>query len=100
MFELRYAGHLAAPAIGLLGQLRLLEASVLLAGVGGLGSASGLYLAAAGGGTPGLVHDDVVDLTNLQRQVIHATDRVGVAKVDSAEQSIAAINPDVHVVKH
>jgi sulfur-carrier protein adenylyltransferase/sulfurtransferase len=100
MFRLRYAGHLLAPAIGLRGQLRLLDARVLLAGVGGLGSASGLYLAAAGVGTLGIVDDDVVEISNLHRQVLHTTDRVGVAKVDSAEQSIAAINPDVHVVKH
>jgi molybdopterin/thiamine biosynthesis adenylyltransferase len=100
MLALRYAGHIEAPAIGLAGQLRLLEARVLLAGVGGLGSASGLYLAAAGVGTLGLVDDDVVELTNLQRQVLHATDRVGMAKVDSAQRAIAAINPDVHVVKH
>ena len=73
---------------------------MLLLGAGGLGSPTALYLAAAGVGTLGVVDDDEVDLSNLQRQVIHTTDRIGVAKVDSAEQSITAINPDVEVVKY
>src|ERR671917_1587703 len=91
----RYSRHLLVPEIGLEGQTKLLDAKVLLLGAGGLGSPIALYLAAAGVGTLGLVDDDDVDLTNLQRQVAHTSDRVGVAKVDSAEESIAAINPDV-----
>jgi sulfur-carrier protein adenylyltransferase/sulfurtransferase len=96
----RYSRHLLVPEIGLEGQTKLLEAKVLLLGAGGLGSPTALYLAAAGVGTLGVVDDDDVDLSNLQRQVIHTTDRIGVAKVDSAEQSITAINPDVEVVKY
>jgi molybdopterin/thiamine biosynthesis adenylyltransferase/rhodanese-related sulfurtransferase len=96
----RYSRHLLVPEIGLEGQLKLLESKVLLLGAGGLGSPVALYLAAAGVGTLGLVDDDAVDLSNLQRQVIHTTDRVGVHKVDSAEESIKAINPDVNVVKY
>jgi molybdopterin/thiamine biosynthesis adenylyltransferase/rhodanese-related sulfurtransferase len=96
----RYSRHLLVPEIGLEGQLKLLQSKVLLLGAGGLGSPVALYLAAAGVGTLGLVDDDEVDLSNLQRQVIHTTDRVGVHKVDSAEESIKAINPDVDVVKH
>src|SRR4051812_19874216 len=90
----RYSRHLLVPEIGLEGQTKLLNAKVLLLGAGGLGSPAALYLAAAGVGTLGIVDDDVVDLSNLQRQVIHTTDRIGVAKVDSAEESIKAINPD------
>jgi sulfur-carrier protein adenylyltransferase/sulfurtransferase len=96
----RYSRHLLIPEIGLEGQTKLLEAKVLLLGAGGLGSPTALYLAAAGVGTLGVVDDDDVDLSNLQRQVIHTTDRIGVPKVDSAEQSITAINPDVKVVKY
>jgi molybdopterin/thiamine biosynthesis adenylyltransferase/rhodanese-related sulfurtransferase len=96
----RYGRHLLLPEIGQAGQVKLLESKVLLLGAGGLGSPTALYLAAAGVGTLGLVDDDVVDLSNLQRQVIHTTDRVGVAKVDSAEEAIRALNPDVRVVKH
>src|SRR5436190_316136 len=96
----RYSRHLLIPEIGLEGQTKLLESKVLLLGAGGLGSPTALYLAAAGVGTLGVVDDDEVDLSNLQRQVIHTTDRIGVAKVDSAEQSIKAINPDVDVVKY
>jgi sulfur-carrier protein adenylyltransferase/sulfurtransferase len=96
----RYSRHLLVPEIGLEGQTKLLEAKVLLLGAGGLGSPTALYLAAAGVGTLGVVDDDDVDLSNLQRQVIHTTDRIGVPKVDSAEQSITAINPDVNVVKY
>jgi sulfur-carrier protein adenylyltransferase/sulfurtransferase len=96
----RYSRHLLIPEIGLEGQTKLLEAKVLLLGAGGLGSPTALYLAAAGVGTLGIVDDDEVDLSNLQRQVIHTTDRIGVAKVDSAEESIKAINPDVEVVKY
>ena len=96
----RYSRHLLVPEIGLEGQTKLLEARVLLLGAGGLGSPTALYLAAAGVGTLGIVDDDDVDLSNLQRQVIHTTDRIGVSKVDSAEESVKAINPDVDVVKY
>jgi molybdopterin/thiamine biosynthesis adenylyltransferase/rhodanese-related sulfurtransferase len=96
----RYSRHFLLPEIGQEGQQKLLDAKVLLLGAGGLGSPSALYLAAAGVGTIGIVDNDVVDLSNLQRQVIHTTDRVGVPKVDSAEESMRAINPDVEVVKY
>ena len=96
----RYSRHLLVPEIGLEGQTKLLASKVLLLGAGGLGSPTALYLAAAGVGTLGIVDDDEVDLSNLQRQVIHTTDRIGVPKVDSAEQSVKAINPDVDVVKY
>ena len=88
------------PEIGAEGQQKMLDAKVLLLGAGGLGSPTALYLAAAGIGTIGIVDDDVVDLSNLQRQVIHTTDRIGMAKVDSAEESMKALNPDVDVVKY
>ena len=90
----------ADPEIGLEGQLKLLDAKVLLLGAGGLGSPTALYLAAAGVGTLGIVDDDVVDLSNLQRQVAHSKDRIGMPKVDSAEIAIKEINPDVNVVKY
>src|SRR4051812_12163239 len=96
----RYSRHLLIPEIGLEGQMKLLDAKVLLLGAGGLGSPIALYLAAAGVGTLGIVDDDVVDLSNLQRQVAHTNDRIGVPKVDSAEISIKGINPDVNVVKY
>jgi sulfur-carrier protein adenylyltransferase/sulfurtransferase len=96
----RYSRHTLIPEIGNDGQQKLLDAKVLLLGAGGLGSPTALYLAAAGVGTLGIVDDDVVDLSNLQRQVIHTTDRVGVPKVDSAEEAIRALNPDVNVVKY
>ena len=96
----RYSRHLLIPEVGVEGQEKLLEAKVLLLGAGGLGSPTALYLAAAGVGTLGIVDNDEVDLSNLQRQVIHTTDRIGVPKVDSAEETIAAINPDVEVVKY
>jgi molybdopterin/thiamine biosynthesis adenylyltransferase/rhodanese-related sulfurtransferase len=96
----RYSRHLLLPEVGVEGQLKLLDAKVLLLGAGGLGSPAALYLAAAGVGTLGIVDNDVVDVSNLQRQVIHTTDRVGESKVDSAETSIHAINPGVDVVKH
>jgi molybdopterin/thiamine biosynthesis adenylyltransferase/rhodanese-related sulfurtransferase len=96
----RYSRHILIPEIGESGQRKLLEARVLLLGAGGLGSPTALYLAAAGVGTLGIVDNDVVDLSNLQRQVIHSTERIGVPKVDSAEQSIKALNPDVEVVKY
>jgi molybdopterin/thiamine biosynthesis adenylyltransferase/rhodanese-related sulfurtransferase len=96
----RYSRHLLIPEIGIEGQQKLLDAKVLLLGAGGLGSPTALYLAAAGVGTLGIVDDDDVDLSNLQRQVIHSTQRIGMPKVDSAEESIHAINPDVNVVKY
>jgi molybdopterin/thiamine biosynthesis adenylyltransferase/rhodanese-related sulfurtransferase len=96
----RYSRHLLLNEVGIEGQQKLLDAKVLLLGAGGLGSPAALYLAAAGVGTLGIVDDDVVDLSNLQRQVIHNSDRVGVSKVDSAEETIQALNPDVNVVKH
>jgi sulfur-carrier protein adenylyltransferase/sulfurtransferase len=95
----RYSRHVLLPEIGIEGQLKLLDAKVLLLGAGGLGSPTALYLAAAGIGKLGIVDDDVVDVSNLQRQVIHTTDRVGQSKVDSAEESIKALNPDVEVEK-
>jgi molybdopterin/thiamine biosynthesis adenylyltransferase len=88
------------PELGLAGQLKLLDAKVLLLGAGGLGSPTGLYLAAAGVGTIGIVDDDEVDASNLQRQVIHSTDRIGVPKTESAKQTINALNPDVNVIEH
>jgi sulfur-carrier protein adenylyltransferase/sulfurtransferase len=96
----RYSRHVLIPEIGLEGQLKLLDAKVLLLGAGGLGSPTALYLAAAGVGTLGIVDDDVVDLSNLQRQVIHNSQRIGTPKVDSAEESIRALNPDVNVIKY
>ena len=94
----RYSRHLLLPEVGEAGQAKLLKAKVLLIGAGGLGAPSSLYLAAAGIGTLGLVDADTVDASNLQRQVIHATSRVGMSKVDSAEQVIKDLNPDVKVV--
>src|SRR5918912_1175192 len=96
----RYSRHLLLPEVGIDGQQKLLDAKVLLLGAGVLGSPAALYLAAAGVGTLGIVDSDEVDLSNLQRQVIHSSDRIGVPKVDSAEQTISALNPDVNVVKH
>ena len=96
----RYSRHLLVPEVGLEGQMKLLDAKVLCLGAGGLGSPIALYLAAAGVGTLGIVDDDVVDLSNLQRQVIHTTAGVGTPKVDSAEQAIKDLNPDVNVVKY
>jgi molybdopterin/thiamine biosynthesis adenylyltransferase/rhodanese-related sulfurtransferase len=94
----RYSRHILIPEVGESGQQALLEARVLLLGAGGLGSPTALYLAAAGVGTIGIVDNDVVDLSNLQRQVIHNTARIGVPKVESAEETIHALNPDVTVV--
>src|SRR6476661_85793 len=95
----RYSRHLLIPEVGVEGQQKLLEAKVLLLGAGGLGSPTALYLAAAGVGTLGIVDNDEVDLSNLQRQVIHSSARIGVPKVDSAEQTINELNPDVKVEK-
>ena len=96
----RYSRHLLIPEVGTAGQVKLLESKVLMIGAGGLGSPSALYLAAAGVGTLGIVDFDVVEASNLQRQVIHSTERLGVKKVDSAKQSIEALNPDVKVVAY
>ena len=96
----RYSRHLLLPEVGAEGQQKLLDAKVLLLGAGGLGSPTALYLAAAGVGTLGIVDDDEVDLSNLQRQVIHTSERIGMPKVDSAEQTITALNPDVKVKKY
>ncbi len=96
----RYSRHFLLPEIGEEGQQKLLDANVLLLGAGGLGAPTALYLAAAGVGTLGIVDDDVVDVSNLQRQVIHSTSRVGEPKVDSAEAYIKDLNPDVNVVKY
>ncbi|MDQ6847218.1 MAG: molybdopterin-synthase adenylyltransferase MoeB [Candidatus Dormibacteraeota bacterium] len=96
----RYNRHLLIPEIGEEGQAKLLDAKVLLIGAGGLGSPVALYLAAAGVGTIGLVDFDVVDDSNLQRQIIHTRDRVGMRKTESARIAIAALNSDVRVVEH
>jgi sulfur-carrier protein adenylyltransferase/sulfurtransferase len=96
----RYSRHTLLPEVGVDGQLKMLNAKVLLVGAGGLGAPTALYLAAAGIGTLGLVDDDVVDASNLQRQVIHNTERIGVPKTESARLTIEALNPDVDVVEH
>jgi sulfur-carrier protein adenylyltransferase/sulfurtransferase len=88
----RYSRHIMLPEVGEKGQKKLLEARVLLLGAGGLGSPAGLYLAAAGIGTLGIVDNDVVDASNLQRQVLHGTDRVGTSKVESAKKTLANLN--------
>jgi len=94
----RYSRHLLIPEVGEDGQQRLLDARVLLVGAGGLGSPASLYLAAAGVGTLGIVDADVVDESNLQRQIVHSTDRLGEPKVLSAKRTVEALNPDVHVI--
>ena len=96
----RYSRHIMLPEVGELGQGKLLDAKVLCLGAGGLGSPSALYLAAAGVGTLGIVDDDVVDESNLQRQVLHNMERLGMPKVESARQTLQALNPDVKVVAH
>jgi molybdopterin/thiamine biosynthesis adenylyltransferase/rhodanese-related sulfurtransferase len=96
----RYSRHLLIPEVGEAGQAKLLKAKVLLIGAGGLGSPAALYLAAAGVGRLGIVDDDVVDESNLQRQILHATDRVGMAKTESAKKTIRGLNPDVVVDEH
>ncbi|WP_241655306.1 molybdopterin-synthase adenylyltransferase MoeB [Actinomyces oricola] len=98
--RVRYSRNMLVPGIGVRGQQRIRAARVLVVGAGGLGSAALLYLAAAGVGTLGVIDNDAVDVSNLQRQVIHTTGRVGTAKVDSAHQAIRALNPDVNVVTH
>jgi sulfur-carrier protein adenylyltransferase/sulfurtransferase len=96
----RYSRHFVIPEVGEKGQAKLLDSKVLILGTGALGSPSSLYLAAAGVGTIGLVDFDVVDLSNLQRQIIHKVDRVGMLKTESAAESIKALNPGVKVVRH
>jgi len=93
----RYSRHLLIPEVGEEGQLKLLDSRILLIGAGGLGSPSSLYLAAAGVGTLGIVDDDAVDATNLQRQIVHSTDRLGEPKAESAKRTLEALNPDVTV---
>ena len=96
----RYQRHLLLPEVGETGQLKLLEAKVLMLGAGGLGSPAALYLAAAGVGTIGIIDMDVVDESNLQRQILHNVDRVGDRKVDSAKKTLTSINPDIDVVTY
>jgi sulfur-carrier protein adenylyltransferase/sulfurtransferase len=96
----RYSRHLLIPEVGEPGQLKLLQSKVLLIGAGGLGSPASLYLAAAGVGRIGIVDADVVDESNLQRQIVHSTERLGEAKVDSAKRTLEALNPDVEVVAY
>lgn len=96
----RYSRHIILPDVGGAGQKKLLKAKVLLVGAGGLGSPTAMYLAAAGVGTLGIVEFDRVDLSNLQRQLLHRTQDVGRPKIDSAEDTIHALNPDVKVIKH
>ncbi len=98
--RIRYARHLLLPEVGEKGQLKLLDAKVLLLGAGGLGSPAALYFAAAGVGTIGIIDMDVVDSSNLQRQILHTMDRVGMRKVDSAKAALTAMNPDVEVLTY
>jgi adenylyltransferase/sulfurtransferase len=97
---LRYSRHIILPKIGGIGQRKLLDAKVLCVGAGGLGSPIAMYLAAAGVGTLGILDFDRVDLTNLQRQLLHDTDDVGRPKVDSAKERLAGINPGIDVIAH
>jgi len=96
----RYSRHIMIPEVGEAGQAKLLKSRVLLIGAGGLGSPAGLYLAAAGVGRLGIVDDDVVDESNLQRQVLHSTDRVGMPKTESARKTLQALNPEVAIDEH
>ena len=96
----RYSRHFLLPEIGEKGQEKLLNAKVLLIGAGGLGSPAAFYLAAAGVGTIGIIDDDVVDDSNLQRQILHSTERIGMSKVESARQVLGDLNPDVNIVGH
>ncbi len=96
----RYQRHLLLPEVDVAGQAKLLESKVLLLGAGGLGSPAALYLAAAGVGTLGVIDMDVVDDSNLQRQILHSMDRIGERKVDSAKKTLTALNPDVNVVTY
>jgi molybdopterin/thiamine biosynthesis adenylyltransferase/rhodanese-related sulfurtransferase len=97
---LRYARHTMLPEVGEEGQIKLLKSKVLCLGAGGLGSPASYYLAAAGIGTLGMIDDDVVDASNLQRQILHSTDRIGVPKVESAQKTLTGLNPDVKVVPY
>ena len=97
---IRYSRHFLLPEVGEDGQAKLLQAKVLMVGAGGLGSPSAYYLAAAGVGTIGIIDNDVVDVSNLQRQILHANDRVGMPKVESAKKTLEALNPDVKVVPY
>src|SRR5882672_9936826 len=94
----RYARHFTLPEVGEKGQAKLLDAKVLCIGAGGLGSPAAFYLAAAGVGTIGIIDHDVVDLSNLQRQILNTNDRVGIPKVESAQKTFNALNPDVKIV--
>lgn len=96
----RYARQLCMPEIGPAGQEKLLSSKVLVIGAGGLGSPATLYLAAAGVGTIGLVDSDIVDLSNLQRQILHSTEKLGVLKVDSGAERLEGLNPDVHIIPY
>ncbi len=96
----RYSRHILLPEVGEEGQIRLLESKALIVGAGGLGSPAALYLAAAGVGTIGIVDFDVVDATNLQRQILHNLDRVGQSKVESARETLTALNPDVKIITY
>ncbi len=98
--RIRYSRHMLIPEVGEEGQWKLLDAKVLLIGAGGLGSPAAMYLAAAGVGTLGIVDYDVVDLSNLQRQILHGVEDIGRAKVESARETLASINPDVRVIAH
>jgi len=98
--RMRYSRHLLIPEVGEAGQLRLLDSRVLLIGAGGLGSPASLYLAAAGVGTLGIVDDDVVDESNLQRQIVHSTSTLGEPKVESAARALRELNPDVQVLPY
>ncbi|HEY8497501.1 MAG TPA: HesA/MoeB/ThiF family protein, partial [Limnochordales bacterium] len=93
----RYSRHIILQEVGGIGQQKLLDAKVLVVGAGGLGSPAAFYLAAAGVGTIGIVDDDVVDLSNLQRQILHRTEDVGTPKVDSAARALTSLNPGVQV---
>jgi adenylyltransferase/sulfurtransferase len=97
---IRYSRHFLLPEVGEDGQAKLLQAKVLMVGAGGLGSPSAYYLAAAGVGTIGIIDNDVVDISNLQRQILHANDRVGTPKVESAKKTLEGLNPDVKVIPY
>jgi sulfur-carrier protein adenylyltransferase/sulfurtransferase len=97
---IRYSRHFLLPEVGEDGQAKLLQAKVLMVGAGGLGSPAAYYLAAAGVGTLGIIDNDVVDISNLQRQILHANDRVGMPKVESAKKTLEGLNPDVKVVPY
>jgi len=97
---IRYSRHFLLPEVGEEGQAKLLQAKVLMVGAGGLGSPSAYYLAAAGVGTLGIIDNDVVDISNLQRQILHTNDRVGMPKVESAKKTLEGLNPDVKVIPY